>query len=124
LVLVLRHIRLGRQIFSLQFLTCSPKRAIGSVVGIGGFAGGIGGVLVTKMGGWIFDSYAHKGISESFAKFSEMGNSSFVNQITSMDLASKYGDKVNLNVMALSKVPVEVADKLKNTLILVCLRNC
>ncbi|MES2653179.1 MAG: MFS transporter [Bacteroidota bacterium] len=90
-----------------------PKRAIGSVVGIGGMAGGIGGVLVTKMGGWIFDSYAHKGISESFAKFNEMGNTGFVSQITSMDLASKYGDKVNLNVMALSKLPAEVADKLK-----------
>ncbi|MFI5452808.1 hypothetical protein ACHMWN_11690 [Pedobacter sp. UC225_61] len=31
-----------------------------------------------------------------------------------MDLASKYGDKINLNVMALSKLPVEVADKLKS----------
>lgn len=34
-----------------------PKKAIGSVVGIGGFAGGIGGVLMTKMGGAFFDHY-------------------------------------------------------------------
>nr|WP_314898399.1 MFS transporter [uncultured Flavobacterium sp.] len=34
-----------------------PKKAIGSVVGIGGMAGGIGGVLVTKLGGALFDYY-------------------------------------------------------------------
>ena len=90
-----------------------PKRAIGSVVGIGGMAGGIGGVLITKVGGFIFDTYANKGISESFAKFNEMGNNAFVSQITSLDLASKYGDKVNLNIMALNKLPVEVAERLK-----------
>ncbi|MDB5246237.1 MAG: major facilitator superfamily 1 [Segetibacter sp.] len=34
-----------------------PQRAIGSVVGIGGMAGGIGGVLVSKTGGALFDHY-------------------------------------------------------------------
>ncbi|TRX03727.1 MFS transporter [Flavobacterium gawalongense] len=34
-----------------------PKKAIGSVVGIGGMAGGIGGVLITKLGGALFDYY-------------------------------------------------------------------
>lgn len=34
-----------------------PKRAIGTVVGIGGMAGGIGGVLITKIGGHLFDHY-------------------------------------------------------------------
>jgi ACS family hexuronate transporter-like MFS transporter len=34
-----------------------PKKAIGSVVGIGGFAGGMGGVLMTKLGGALFDHY-------------------------------------------------------------------
>ncbi|RYZ57605.1 MAG: MFS transporter [Chitinophagaceae bacterium] len=34
-----------------------PKRAIGSVVGIGGMAGGIGGVVVSKVGGALFDHY-------------------------------------------------------------------
>jgi ACS family hexuronate transporter-like MFS transporter len=32
-----------------------PQKAIGSVVGIGGMAGGIGGVIVTKVGGALFD---------------------------------------------------------------------
>jgi ACS family hexuronate transporter-like MFS transporter len=34
-----------------------PKKAIGSVIGIGGMAGGIGGVLVNKLGGALFDHY-------------------------------------------------------------------
>jgi MFS transporter, ACS family, hexuronate transporter len=34
-----------------------PKKAIGSVIGIGGMAGGIGGVIITKVGGALFDHY-------------------------------------------------------------------
>lgn len=38
-----------------------PKRSVGSVVGIGGMAGGLGGVLITKIGGWLFDYYGALG---------------------------------------------------------------
>jgi ACS family hexuronate transporter-like MFS transporter len=38
-----------------------PKHSIGSVVGIGGMAGGLGGVLLTKLGGWLFDHYGALG---------------------------------------------------------------
>jgi ACS family hexuronate transporter-like MFS transporter len=38
-----------------------PKHSVGSVVGIGGLAGGIGGVLVTKLGGALFDHYGALG---------------------------------------------------------------
>ena len=34
-----------------------PKKAVGSVIGIGGMAGGLGGVLITKLGGALFDHY-------------------------------------------------------------------
>ncbi|MCX6315768.1 MAG: MFS transporter [Bacteroidetes bacterium] len=34
-----------------------PKKAVGSVVGIGGMAGGLGGVIITKVGGALFDHY-------------------------------------------------------------------
>lgn len=34
-----------------------PKKAIGSIVGLGGMAGGIGGVLVSKLGGYLFDYF-------------------------------------------------------------------
>jgi ACS family hexuronate transporter-like MFS transporter len=38
-----------------------PKKAVASVVGIGGMAGGLGGVLVSKTGGWLFDYYKAAG---------------------------------------------------------------
>jgi ACS family hexuronate transporter-like MFS transporter len=42
-----------------------PNKAIGSVVGIGGMAGGIGGVLTTKIGGALFDYYKAEGSIET-----------------------------------------------------------
>jgi MFS transporter, ACS family, hexuronate transporter len=42
-----------------------PKKAIASVVGIGGMAGGIGGVIVTKTGGALFDHYKALGHIET-----------------------------------------------------------
>lgn len=42
-----------------------PKKAVGSVVGIGGMAGGIGGVLITKLGGFLFDKYKALGHIET-----------------------------------------------------------
>jgi len=42
-----------------------PKKAIGSVVGIGGMAGGMGGVIITKTGGALFDHYKALGHIET-----------------------------------------------------------
>lgn len=42
-----------------------PKKAVASVVGIGGMAGGIGGVVVTKAGGALFDHYKALGHIET-----------------------------------------------------------
>jgi MFS transporter, ACS family, hexuronate transporter len=42
-----------------------PKKAVGSVVGIGGMAGGLGGVVVSKIGGALFDHYAALGHIET-----------------------------------------------------------
>lgn len=42
-----------------------PKKAVASVVGIGGMAGGLGGVLITKIGGGLFDHYKALGHIET-----------------------------------------------------------
>jgi ACS family hexuronate transporter-like MFS transporter len=42
-----------------------PKKTVGAVVGIGGMAGGIGGVLMTKLGGFLFDKYKALGHIET-----------------------------------------------------------
>lgn len=42
-----------------------PKKAVGSVVGIGGMAGGLGGVVTSKLGGALFDHYKALGHIET-----------------------------------------------------------
>jgi ACS family hexuronate transporter-like MFS transporter len=42
-----------------------PNKAIGSVIGIGGMAGGLGGVLITKIAGSLFDHYKALGHIET-----------------------------------------------------------
>jgi len=55
----------AHQAWSANLLTTAsdlfPKHNVGSVVGIGGLLGGIGGVLVTKAGGRLFDHYGALG---------------------------------------------------------------
>lgn len=51
----------GHQAWSANiFTTVSdmfPKKAIASIIGIGGMAGGLGGVIMSKLGGALFDHY-------------------------------------------------------------------
>lgn len=42
-----------------------PKKSVASVTGIGGMAGGLGGVAMTKLGGYIFDKYEALGDIET-----------------------------------------------------------
>lgn len=42
-----------------------PKKTVGSVTGIGGMAGGVGGILVSKVAGWLFDYYKGLGSIET-----------------------------------------------------------
>ncbi len=90
-----------------------PKKAIGSVIGIGGMAGGIGGVVVTKIGGWIFDAYRIAGISRSWVEANTAGLGDFVNKVKGMELVTKHGDKINIDQTALSNLSKEVVDQVK-----------
>jgi ACS family hexuronate transporter-like MFS transporter len=42
-----------------------PKRAVATVTGIGGMAGGLGGVAISKLGGSLFDYYKNLGHIET-----------------------------------------------------------
>jgi ACS family hexuronate transporter-like MFS transporter len=90
-----------------------PKKAIGSVIGIGGMAGGLGGVIISKLGGWLFDGYRATGIAEAWvaAKANQLG--SYVDQVRGMKLLNKYGDTINLEKTDLTNLSKEVADQLK-----------
>ena len=90
-----------------------PKKAIGSVVGIGGMAGGIGGVIISKLGGWLFDSYKDAGIAKSWVEAKANGLGDYVARIQGMSLTTKYGDKVNLDKIDLAGLSKEVTEQLK-----------
>lgn len=90
-----------------------PKKAVGSVVGIGGMAGGLGGVLVTKIGGWIFDAYSTAGIAKSWVEAKAAGLGDYLAQIQSLNLVTKHGKTVNLDVTTLAKLPKEVTAQVK-----------
>lgn len=52
----------GHQAFSSNLLSIPPdmfpKRAVGSVIGLGGFAGGVGGMIMAKSTGLVLDATA------------------------------------------------------------------
>ncbi len=59
-VLIVGLATAGHQAFSANLYTFPsdvfPKQAVGSVVGIGGTAGAVGGMLMSKYAGWVLDS--------------------------------------------------------------------
>jgi len=85
-----------------------PKKAIASVIGIGGMAGGFGGIVVNKCAGWLFDGYRHGGIATSWVEAKAANLGDFVEKIRSMQLINKHGDVLNLDKVELGGLPNEV----------------
>lgn len=90
-----------------------PKKSVGSVVGIGGMAGGMGGVIISKVGGWLFDAYRATGIQQSWQAARASGLGSYLDTILQKELLNKYGDKININTTDLSGLSKEVVEQLK-----------
>ena len=90
-----------------------PKKLVGSVVGIGGMAGALGGIAVNKSAGWIFDAYRSAGLAKSWveAKASDLGD--FVDKISSIQLVNKHGDIINLNHVELGSLSKDLTEKLQ-----------
>jgi ACS family hexuronate transporter-like MFS transporter len=91
-----------------------PKRTIASVTGIGGMAGGLGGILVNKASGWIFDGFRQAGIAASWIEAQAQDLGGFVEKIRSLDLVNRYSDVIDLNKVALTNLPSEVMEKLQS----------
>jgi MFS transporter, ACS family, hexuronate transporter len=91
-----------------------PKKAIGSVVGIGGMAGGIGGVVMSKLGGWLFDSYKYTGIAKSWLEARAAGLGDYINKLQSLKLITKKGEAIDLNKIDLRNLPKEVTEQLQS----------
>jgi MFS transporter, ACS family, hexuronate transporter len=91
-----------------------PKKAIGSVVGIGGMAGGLGGVVMSKLGGWLFDSYKYTGIAKSWVEAKAVGLGDYITKIQSLKLVTKKGEIIDLNKIDLRNLPKEVTEQLQS----------
>ena len=93
-----------------------PKKSVASIVGIGGMAGGIGGIIINKVGGWLFDSYRTKGIAEFWenVKSTDMANLAEVVRNTPL---SNRGESIDLAKRTLFDLPPDVISQLhSNTL--------
>jgi ACS family hexuronate transporter-like MFS transporter len=91
-----------------------PKRAVASVTGIGGMFGGLGGILVTKSGGWLFDAYRQAGIAKTWAEAKTGTLGEYLDQILSLHLSNKHGSVIDLNKVELGSLPKEVVTQLQS----------
>ena len=90
-----------------------PKKAVGSVIGIGGMAGALGAVVINKCAGWVFDAYRTAGIAKAWvmAEGNQLGG--YVEKIQSLHLVNHRGDVINLNTVELGNLPKEVVTQLQ-----------
>jgi len=84
------------------------------VVGIGGMAGGIGGVVTSKLGGWLFDSYKYAGIAKSWVEAKAAGLGEYVSKIQALKLVNKKGETINLDKTDIRNLPKEVTEQLQS----------
>ncbi len=90
-----------------------PKKAVGSVTGIGGMFGGFGGILVNKSGGWLFDAYRAGGIAHAWVEAKAGALGGYLDQIRSLHLVNRHGSAIDLNLVELGSLPKEVAAQLQ-----------
>ncbi|HEX2975373.1 MAG TPA: MFS transporter [Bacteroidales bacterium] len=90
-----------------------PKKAVASVTGIGGMAGGIGGIVVNKSSGWLFDGFRATGIAKSWVAARAQDLGEYVEKIRSLHLVNKYNDVINLDKVAINNLPSDVANQLQ-----------
>jgi ACS family hexuronate transporter-like MFS transporter len=90
-----------------------PKKSIASVIGIGGMAGGFGGVIISKIGGWLFDSYKIAGIKQSMEQATAKGMGTFLDQIKTVKLVDKYGDTIDITKKAVTDLSKDLQAQLE-----------
>ena len=90
-----------------------PKKTVASVTGIGGMAGGFGGILITKSSGWLFDGYRHAGIARSWVEAQAQNLGGYLEKIKSLTLVNKHNDMINLDKVELGSLPAEVVQQLQ-----------
>ena len=90
-----------------------PKKAVGSVIGIGGMFGGFGGILINKSGGWLFDAYRYSGIAKTWVEARAGALGEYLNQILALKLVNQHGTTIDLNLAELGSLPNGVVTQLQ-----------
>ena len=84
-----------------------PKRTVASVTGIGGMAGGVGGIFVNKIGGWLFDASRSTGITDFWEKVKTTDLAAIAETVKNTEVLNRQGQIINLNVKELGDLPKE-----------------
>jgi ACS family hexuronate transporter-like MFS transporter len=84
-----------------------PKKSVGSVVGIGGMAGGIGGIIINKAGGWLFDAYRKTGIADFWEQVKSSDLAAFAETVKNAGAFNRHGQILDVNTRELINFPKE-----------------
>jgi ACS family hexuronate transporter-like MFS transporter len=91
-----------------------PKKSIASIIGIGGMAGGMGGVIISKIGGWLFDKHKLAGIQQSWDQAKSIGLNGYLDQIKLLKLIDKKGDTIDITHREIFNLSKDVQTQLQN----------
>jgi len=89
-----------------------PKKSVGSVVGIGGMAGGVGGIMINKIAGWLFDSYRTRGIGDFWTEIKSSQDFASIASVVQNAEITNRGEIVNLGSRVLSGLSAEAKDQM------------
>ncbi len=89
-----------------------PKKSIASVTGIGGMAGGLGGIIINKSAGWMFDGYRWAGIAKTWVEAKAGNLAAYVDQIRGLNLLNDKGEPI-LDKVELGNLSKTVVEKLQ-----------
>ncbi len=90
-----------------------PKKSVASVIGIGGMAGGLGGIVISKAAGWMFDAYRAAGIAKSWAEAQASNLADFAEKIKAITLVNKNGEIIDLNRVELASLSKDLVNKIQ-----------
>ena len=74
-----------------------PKRSIATVIGMGGMAGGMGGVVVSKIGGWLFDAHKLRGIHQAIDLAADKGLTLYLQKVNALKILDTKGLSIKLS---------------------------
>jgi len=73
----------------------------------------LGGIVINKSGGWLFDSFRQAGIAKTWAQARTGDLAAYLDQILSLKLVNSHNVAINLNTAELGSLPKNVIAQLQ-----------